>query len=100
MKQHVWKPVVAGCLDIPDVVRLVEHQQINYFLKLSQDYNEYLIRVFYSGLHDRCGSSFTFTIGNKVYNFIDDIWKSLFGIIIVSADVEPLVTDTNLHLYF
>lgn len=97
MKQYVWKPVVVGCLDIRDVVSLVEHQQIDYFLKLSHEYIEDLIRVFYSGLHDRHGSSFKFTICNIVYEFTDDIWKSLFGITIIGVDVEPLVTYTNLH---
>lgn len=97
MKQHVWKPVVAGSLDILEVIRIVEHHQINYFLKHSQEYNEYLIRVFYSELHDWRSSSSKFTIGNKVYNFTDDLWNSLFGLIIVSVDVEPLVTNINLH---
>lgn len=100
MKQHVWKPVFAGSLDILEVIRILEHQQINYFLKISQDYNEYLIRVFYSGLHDRRDSTFKFTIGNTVYDFIDALWKSLFDIIIVSVYVEPLVTYTNIHQYF
>ena len=49
----MWERVIVGCLDIPDVVTLVEHQQINYFLQLAQDYNEDLICVFYSGLHEK-----------------------------------------------
>lgn len=87
-------------MDIPGVVCLVEHQQIKYFLKLSEDYNEYLIHVLNSGSHGTHGSSFKFTIRNTIYNFTDDVWKSLFRIIIVSTDVEPLVTDTNLHQDF
>lgn len=100
VKKYVWKLVMDGCLDIPYVVSLVEHQQINYFLKLSHNYNEDLIRVFNYWLHNRRGSSFKFTIGNTVYEFTDDLWKSLFGITIVDVDVEMLVTDINLHQHF
>lgn len=73
MKQYVWKLIIVGCLDIPDVMSLVEHQKINYFLKLSHYYSEDLIRVFYYGLYDRRCSSFKFTIGNIVYEFTDDL---------------------------
>lgn len=51
-------------------------------------------------MHDRRGSTFKFTIGNTVYDFTDALWKSLFGIIIVSADVELFVMDTNIHQDF
>lgn len=39
-------------------------------------------------------------IGNIVYDFTGDLWKSLFGITIVGADVELLVTNTNYHQDF
>lgn len=104
MKQYFWKPITVGCLDIPNVVKLVEHQHIDYFLQLNQDYNEDLIRVFYSGLHDMQCSIFKFSIGNKVYQFINDLWKSLFGIMVVDPDddneVDPLITDTETHVNF
>lgn len=35
VKQFMWKQVILGCFDIPDVVKLVEHQQIDYFLQRS-----------------------------------------------------------------
>lgn len=60
VKQFMWKSVTVGCLDIPDVVKLVEHQQMDYFLQLAQDYNEDIICVFYSGLHEMQGSYFSF----------------------------------------
>lgn len=47
VKQYMWKQVTIGSLDTPNIVNLVEHQQIDYFLQLAQDYNEDLIRVFY-----------------------------------------------------
>lgn len=72
---------------------LIEHQQTNYFLKFSDDYNKDLIRVFYFGLQMRCGFTFKLKIGNTNYAFTDVLSKSLFGIIVV--DSEPLMTHTN-----
>lgn len=95
---------MVGCLDIPEVASLIAHQQIDYFLKLAQDYNEDLISVFYFGLHDRQGPCFNFTIGNTIYEFTDDLWKFLFGITVVDPDdddeVDPFVMDTNTHIHF
>lgn len=81
MKQRVYKPATGGTLNIPNVVSLTEHQQINYFLKLSSNYNEDLIHVFYSRLHKRHGSTFKFKLGNTNYAFSSALWISLFGII-------------------
>lgn len=66
-------------------------------MKLSHDYNEDINHMFYYDLHDKYGSSFKFTICNIIYEFTGDLWRSLFGIIIVGADAEPLVTDVNFH---
>lgn len=95
---------MVGCLDILEVVSLVAHQQIDYFLQLAQDYNEDLIRIFYFGLHDRRGSCFKFTIGNTVYESTDELWKSIFEITIVDVgdhdEADPLVMDTNTYIHF
>lgn len=103
MKQYVWKESVVGGLDIPKVASIVSHQQIDYFLQLAQDHNEYLIRVFYFRLHAKKGSFFKFTIGNVVYEFTDDLWKSLFGITVVDVadddEVDPLVIDIHTYLH-
>lgn len=88
VKQYVWKESMVGGLDIPVVADIVAHQQIDYFLQLAQDYNEDLVRVFYSGLHARNGSFFKFTIGNVAYEFTDELWKSFFSIIVVDANAE------------
>lgn len=73
------------CLVIPKLASLIAHQQIDYFLQLAQDYNEDLICVLYFELHDMRGSCFQFTIGNIVYEFTYELWKSLFGITVVDA---------------
>lgn len=39
--------LVVSCLGIPNVVSLVAHQQIDYFLKLSHEYNDNLICVLF-----------------------------------------------------
>lgn len=56
----MWKQITIGCLDIPNVVKLVEHQEIDYFLLLAHNHNDDLIRVFYLGLHEEQGSCFKF----------------------------------------
>lgn len=63
MKQHVYDPKVVARLNIPEVVRLMEHQQINSFLNVSTDYNEDLVRVLYCGLESKDGSTFKFNMG-------------------------------------
>lgn len=104
VKQYVWKATEVAKLALLEVVNFVSHQKIDYFFQLSQDYNEDLIRVFYSGLYDKDGSYFKFTIGNVVYEFTDDLWKSLFGITIIDPDVgdesDSLVPDVHAHIYY
>lgn len=93
-----------GCLDILDAVKLVEHQQIDYFLQLAQDYNEDIICVSYSGIHEEQGSCFKFSIGTKVYQLTNDLWKTLFGITADDPDevdeVDSLVRDLYTHIDF
>lgn len=100
----MWKATEVAKLALSEVVAFVSYQKIVYFLQLSQENNEDLIRVFYSGLHDKDGSCFKFIIGNVVYEFIDDLWRSLFGITIIDTDVgdEPdsLVIDVHTHIYY
>lgn len=103
VKKYVCKENVVSGLDIPEVASFVSYQHIDYFLQISQDYNEDLIYVFYSGLHAMKGSCFKFTIGKIVYEFTNELWKSLFGIIFVDADddeANPFVMDINIHIHF
>lgn len=69
MKLYVWKASVIADLNLPKVTDLIAFQKVDYFLQLAQNYNEDLIRIFYSGLHGRKGPYFKFTIGNVVYQF-------------------------------
>lgn len=102
--KYVWKATEVAKFALPEVVDFVSHQKIDYFLQLSQDYNEDLIRVFYSILYEKDGSCFEFTIGNVFYEFTDDLCKSLFGITVNDLDVgdEPnqLVTDIHTHTHY
>lgn len=43
LKRHVYNPTIVETLHILDIVSRIEHKGINYFLQLSQDYNEELI---------------------------------------------------------
>lgn len=55
-------------------------------------------------MHDKNGSCFKFTIGNVVYEFINELWESLFGISVCDPDVEdgpdPSVTDVHTHVHY
>lgn len=98
----MWKAKFVAQLALPSVAELVSHQKIDYSLQLAKDYNEDLIRVFYSGLHAKDGSSFKFTIGNVIYEFTYELWNSLFVISNIDLDVvdEPdsLVTNVYTHV--
>lgn len=50
VKQDVYDPATAATFHIPEIVALMEHQEINHFLKFNTDNNKNLIRVFYAGL--------------------------------------------------
>lgn len=50
VKQDVYDTATAATFHIPEIVALMEHQEINHFLKVNTDYNENLIRVFYARL--------------------------------------------------
>ena len=57
--------------------------------------------MLYSGLHAKDGSRFKFTIGNVIYEFTNELWKSLFGTTMTDSNVEdepdPLVTYVYTH---
>lgn len=72
MKQDVNNPAVAAELHIPKIVDLTNYQEINNILKVSTDYDENLIRIFYDGLESRCGCSFCFKMGKNSYHFMED----------------------------
>lgn len=51
------------------------------------------------------GSCFKFSIGNKIYQSTNDLWKSLFGITVIDDEEEeeevgPLVTNSDTHVNF
>lgn len=55
-------------------------------------------------MHGRKGPYFKFTIGNVVYQFNKELWKTLFGITIANDDEnekpDPWITDIYTHVNF
>lgn len=90
--------MVTAQLHISDIVMLTEHQEINNFLKVFTNCNEYLIRVFYVGLELREGSTFRFKMGKNSYHFIEDSWREVFDIFVLSHQAS--FSDHSLHLDF
>lgn len=87
-----------GELHIPEIVNLMEHQEISNILKVSIDYNEDLIRIFYVGLESKQGCSFRFKMGKSSYHFMQESWKDVFGIFMLSH--EPTLSDHAFRLNF
>lgn len=95
VKQHVIKYSVVNEIHIPQLDECVNFQRIKYFLQLSQEYNENSEHVFYVGLHRRRDIEFTFCMGGVEYQFMKEMWQTMFGIIIV--DDGPRVSDIRTH---
>lgn len=55
VKQHVYDHTIVDELNIPAIFDLMEFQEIKNYLKVSTDYNEDLIQVFYVGLQSMDG---------------------------------------------
>lgn len=98
MKQHVYDPKVVAQLHISKIVNLMEHQEINTFLKLSNDYSEDLIRVFYVWLGSRERSTLCYKMGKNSYHFTEDSWGEVFGISVFSH--QATLSDQALHRDF
>lgn len=84
VKHHVYDPTIAVQLHIPQIVNLMEHKEINNFLKVSTAYKGDLIRLFYVGLESRERFIFLFKMGKNSYQFIEDSQRGVFGIYILS----------------
>lgn len=52
---------MVATLHIPKIEELMKHQKINEILKVSTDYIEDLIRIFYVGLEEKNGATFHFS---------------------------------------
>lgn len=98
MKQHVYGPKVVARLHIPEILNMIEHQEIDTLLKLSNNYNEYLIRVFCDGLELIEGCFFQFKMRNNSYHFTTDSWKEVFGIYVLCH--EATLYDHAFHRDF
>lgn len=85
-------------LHIPEIVDHMEYQEINNIVKVFTDYNEYLIRIFYVGLESRQGCSLWFKMWNSSYHFMQESWKDVFAIFVLSP--EPTLSDHAFHPNF
>lgn len=98
MKNHVYDPKVVAQVNILKIIRLMEHHQINSFLKVSTNYNEDLIRVFYFGLGSKDESTFKFKMGKSTFMVTEDLWNELFDITVLCRD--PTMIDHELYKDF
>ena len=86
------------------LLSLLSINKLTISYNLLKIYNEDLIHVFYLGLHEKQGSCFSFSIGNKVYQFTNYFWKTFFLITMGDPNpddkVESSVTDLYTHVNF
>lgn len=94
IKQYVDSPLVVGRFHIPNVVERISFQGIDLFLNYITEYNEDLVKLFYTGVDKKFeGFKFTFNIGNNAIKVNDDVWKSLFEISPLSSPNDLKITD-------
>lgn len=81
VKQYAYSPLLAGRMHIPEIVERINFQGIDVFLDCTTEYNEDLVKLFYTGVDGKfVGFKFACNIGNRVIEVNDDVWKSLFEI--------------------
>lgn len=90
--QYVYSPLVSGRMHIPNIVERISFQGIYLFLNCITEYNEDLVKLFYTGVDEKFeGFKFACNIGNNVSEVNDDVWKSLF-------DISPLSSLNDLKI--
>ncbi|KAI5433687.1 hypothetical protein KIW84_020816 [Lathyrus oleraceus] len=82
-------------MHIPNIVERISFQGIDLFLNCITEYNEDLVKLFYTGVAKKFeGFRFTCNIGNNVVEVNDDVWKSLFEISLLSSPNDLKITDS------
>lgn len=95
IKQYVYLPLVVGRMHILNVVEHISFQGIDLFLNCVTEYNEDLVKLFYTGVAEKFeGFRFTCNIGNHNVEVNDDVWKSLFEISTLSSPNDLKITDS------
>lgn len=81
-------------MHIPNVVESISFQGIDLFLNCIAEYNEDLVKFFYTGVDEKFeGFKFTSYIGNNVVEVNDDVWKYLFEIFPLSSPNDLKIID-------
>ena len=95
IKQYVYSPLVAGRMRIPDVVERISFQGTDLFLNCIAEYNEDLVKLFYTGVAEKFkGFRFFSSIGTHNVEVNDDMWKSLFEISPISSPTDLKIIDS------
>lgn len=82
-------------MHILDVVECISFQGIDLFLKCITEYNEDLVKLFYTDVAGKFeGFRFFSNIGTHTVEVNDDVWKSLFEISPLSSPIDLKITDS------
>lgn len=95
INQYVYSPLVARRMCILDVVERISFQGIDLFLNCITEYNEELVKLFYTEVVEQFkGFIFFCNIGTYTVEVNDDVWKSLFEISQLSSPTDLKITNS------
>lgn len=85
---------MGGRMRILDVVELICFKGIDLFLNCITEYNEGLVKFFYTDVAEKFeGFRFFSNIDTHIVEVNDDVWKSLFEISPLSSPTDLKITD-------
>ncbi|XP_058760550.1 uncharacterized protein LOC131633894 [Vicia villosa] len=88
VKQYIYNQHVAKHMHIPNVVDLVQHQNIHTLLECATPYCENTIRAFYAGFTREEGCNFRFKMGSRSHIVDKRAWISIFGLTLLGDEVR------------
>src|SRR3954470_12603065 len=88
VKQYIFNQHVAKNMHIPEVVSLIEHQNVHPLLECATPYYENTVRAFYAGFTREASCNFRFKMGSRSHIVDKRAWISIFGLNIVGDELR------------
>src|SRR3954468_10347660 len=88
VKQYIFNQHVAKNMHIPEVVSLIEHQNIHPLLECATPYCENNVRALYAGFTREAGCNFRFKMGSRSHIVDKRAWISIFGLTLLGDELR------------
>ncbi|KAI5418039.1 hypothetical protein KIW84_042615 [Lathyrus oleraceus] len=96
IKQYVYSVLVAGCMHIPNVVERISFQEIDLFLNYITEYNEDLVKLFYTGVDEKFeGFKFACNIDYEFRNALNQMSRKSFPPNVIQSNLFPINVTTG-----